>query len=164
MAEWLALRVEGNLLAAAQEVEILLLRGPGRLEVEALEASVADSARYSVFDLADAALAGNAARGLRILDLLRGEGAAEPLVLWALIREIRLVADWSRKAAAAGRRPRWWAGAGTSGKNAGPCTWAPCSGGPGPTIWPCWAYAPWRTGPSRACIRGTPGRCWKTSP
>ncbi len=93
VAEWLALRVEGNLLAAAQEVEkLLLLRGPGRLEVEALEASVADSARYSVFDLADAALAGNAARGLRILDLLRGEGAAEPLVLWALIREIRLVA------------------------------------------------------------------------
>lgn len=92
VCEWLAERVEGNLLAAAQEVEkLLLLHGPGDLDLERLRASIADSARYSIFDLAEAALAGDAARCLRILEALRAEGTPEPLALWALLREVRLV-------------------------------------------------------------------------
>lgn len=93
VAEWLAERVEGNLLAGAQEVEkLLLLQEPGPLSLEQMMAAASDSARYSVFDLADSALAGNAARCLRVLHTLRGEGTPEPLALWALTKEIRLLA------------------------------------------------------------------------
>ncbi len=93
VAEWLAGRVEGNLLAAAQEVErLLLLRGPGPLALEDLGRMVADSARYSVFDFSDALLAGDAARALHVLRGLREEGEAPVLVLWALARDLRLLA------------------------------------------------------------------------
>lgn len=93
VADWLAERVEGNLLAGAQEVEkLLLLQGPGALSLEQMMAAASDSARYSVFDLADSALAGNAARCLRVLHTLQGEGTPEPLALWALTKEIRLLA------------------------------------------------------------------------
>lgn len=86
-------RVEGNLLAADQEVSKLSLAlDPGPLDAEGLLAAISDSARYSVFDLADAALAGDAARAERILAVLKAEGAAEPLVLWALAREVRKLA------------------------------------------------------------------------
>ncbi len=86
----LAERAEGNLLAAAQEVEKLrLLYGEGELDAGAVERAVVGSARYSVFDLADAALGGDAARSARILDGLRGEGVEPILVLWALAREVR---------------------------------------------------------------------------
>jgi len=96
VAAWLAERVEGNLLAAAQEVEkLLLLQEPGPLSLEQITAAAADSARYSVFDLADSALAGNAARCLRVLHVLRGEGTPEPLALWALAKEVRLLAGVS---------------------------------------------------------------------
>jgi len=64
----LAERVEGNRLAAAQEIEKLkLLREPGPLDAQALLASVADNARYDLFDLTDAALAGDRARADRVL-------------------------------------------------------------------------------------------------
>ncbi len=89
----LADRVEGNLLAAAQEIEkLLLLHSGGPLGADELEQAVADSARYDVFKLVDAALEGKTARVLRILGGLKGEGAAEPVVLWALVREIRTLA------------------------------------------------------------------------
>jgi DNA polymerase III subunit delta len=89
----LADRVEGNLLAAAQEIDKLALLHPvGALSAEELEQAVADSARYDVFKLVDAALEGKTARVLRILHGLQGEGAAEPIVLWALVREIRTLA------------------------------------------------------------------------
>lgn len=93
VAAWLAERVEGNLLAAAQEVEkLLLLQGPGPLDMAQLQAAVSDSARYTVFDLADSALLGDAARCIRILQTLKGEGAPDVLALWALTKETRLLA------------------------------------------------------------------------
>ena len=93
VAAWLAERLEGNLLASAQEVEkLLLLQGPGPLSLEQTLEAVSDSAHYSVFDLADSAVDGQAARCVRILRALRGEGTANALVLWALIKEVRLLA------------------------------------------------------------------------
>ncbi len=89
----LAERVEGNLLAAEQEItKLKLLREPGALDAEALLAAVNDSARYDLFDLTDAALAGDRARVDRVLRGLAAEGTAEPLVLWVLAREIRKLA------------------------------------------------------------------------
>ena len=89
----LAERVEGNLLAAAQEIEkLLLLNGPGPVDAATLTAAVADSARFDIFTLVDGTLTGDAARSARILDALRGEGVEPVLVLWALAREIRALA------------------------------------------------------------------------
>ena len=93
VAAWLAERVEGNLLAAAQEVEkLLLLQNPGPLDMTHLRTAVSDSARYTVFDLADSALEGNAARCIRVLQTLKGEGTPDVLALWALTKETRLLA------------------------------------------------------------------------
>jgi DNA polymerase-3 subunit delta len=93
-AELLAERVEGNLLAAQQEIEKLaLLERSGRVDLDAVQAAVANSARYDVFQLGEAALAGDAPRTLRILEGLRAEGAEPPLVLWAVCRELRALAD-----------------------------------------------------------------------
>lgn len=87
-------RVEGNLLAAAQEVDkLLLLNGEGVLSAEQVEAAVADSARFDVFGLVDAALVGDVPRLTRMLDGLRGEGVEPILVSWALTRELRSLAD-----------------------------------------------------------------------
>jgi DNA polymerase III subunit delta len=83
-------RVEGNLLAAHQEIEKLrLLHGEGELDAEAVRDAVADSARYDIFKLADAAVGGDLGRALRILSGLRGEGVAIPQILWPLSREVR---------------------------------------------------------------------------
>lgn len=93
-ARLIAERVEGNLLAAAQEVDkLVLLNGEGALSAEQVEAAVADSARFDVFGLVDAVLIGNVSRLTRMLDGLRGEGVEPILVLWALTREIRSLAD-----------------------------------------------------------------------
>lgn len=92
----LADRVEGNLLAARQEIEkLLLLHGPGPLDADQLATAVADSARYDVFELVDSALRGDGARVLHILDGLRAEGIAPAVVLWALHREARALATMS---------------------------------------------------------------------
>jgi DNA polymerase-3 subunit delta len=93
-AALLAERVEGNLLAAHQEIEMLaLLHARGKVSIEDVQAAVANSARYDVFQLGEAALAGDAARSLRILEGLRAEGAEAPLVLWSLCRELRGLAE-----------------------------------------------------------------------
>lgn len=90
--ELLAQRIEGNLLAAAQEIDkLVLLQGEGPVDVDTVRASVSDSARYDVFQLVDAALAGDAARALRMLDGLKAEGEAPALVIWALARELRML-------------------------------------------------------------------------
>ncbi|MEO9078188.1 MAG: DNA polymerase III subunit delta [Rhodanobacter sp.] len=74
-AALLAERVEGNLLAAAQEIDkLVVLHGEGRIDATEMENLVADSARYDVFKLTDAAFAGDAARALRVLAGLRSEG------------------------------------------------------------------------------------------
>ena len=82
-------RVEGNLLAAAQEIDKLALNGAGPGDAEAVLEVVADSARFDVFDLAEAALDGDSRRVARILDELRATGTEPTLVLWALAREAR---------------------------------------------------------------------------
>ena len=92
--ELLAARVEGNLLAAKQEIDkLVLLAADGRVTSEAVRAAVADGARFDVFQLADAALAGDANRAIRILRHLEQEGTGATLVLWSLVREITLLAE-----------------------------------------------------------------------
>jgi DNA polymerase-3 subunit delta len=88
----LAERTEGNLLAAAQEIDkLVLLVGEATLDVEALEASVADDARFDAFRLTDAAIGGDAARALRMVEGLRAEGAeAIPLLGW-LLNQLRVL-------------------------------------------------------------------------
>lgn len=83
-------RTEGNLLAAAQTVEKLRLLHPDAApSVADVAAVVSDSARYSVFDLADAVLNGDAARSARLVLGLQAEGVAESIVLWALQKDLR---------------------------------------------------------------------------
>ena len=85
-------RVEGNLLAAAQEIEKLaLLAGDQPLTVDRVLAAVGDSARYSIYDFVDAALRGQPERVARILNGLRGEGVEPVLANWALHRELRVL-------------------------------------------------------------------------
>jgi DNA polymerase III subunit delta len=102
--EILAARTEGNLLAAQQELEKLALAGyAGAITPEMLLASVADSARFDVFALGEAALAADAPRALHMLAGLRAEGAEPTLVLWALNKAARDI--WG--AHAGGGAPAW---------------------------------------------------------
>lgn len=83
-------RVEGNLLAAHQELQKLALLYPqGVLSFEQVESAVLNVARYDVFRLGEAVLAGQTARVLRMLDGLRAEGEAPVLVHWTLAEDIR---------------------------------------------------------------------------
>ena len=83
-------RVEGNLLAAHQEIQKLALLYPaGELSFEQIEAAVLNVARYDVFKLGEAVLAGQVARAMRMLDGLRAEGEAAVLVHWTLAEDIR---------------------------------------------------------------------------
>lgn len=92
-AALLAERVEGNLLAAYQEVEKLaLLLPPGPVTTEVVLDAVADSARYDVLQLGEAAMRGATVRALRILDGLRGEGIDATLVLWAVNKDLQWIA------------------------------------------------------------------------
>ncbi len=86
-------RVEGNLLAAGQEIEKLrLLLGEGKVTADDVNKAVADSSRYDVYKLTDAALAGDAPRAVRILGGLKAEGVQPVIVMWALTRELRTLA------------------------------------------------------------------------
>ena len=86
----LAERAEGNLLAASQEVEkLVLLHQGGAVDAQAVAYCVTDSARYDVYALVDASLEGQTKRVLRMLEGLRAEGTEPILVLWALSRELR---------------------------------------------------------------------------
>jgi len=86
-------RVEGNLMAAYQEVQKLaLLFGAGPLRFEEVKQAVVDVARFNVFDIGAALLRGDRAHFVRILDGLQAEGAAAPLVLWAIAEEARTLA------------------------------------------------------------------------
>ena len=96
-------RVEGNLLAAHQEIEKLgLLYPAGELSFEQIEAAVLNVARYDVFKLGEAVLAGQVARALRMLDGLQAEGEAAVLVHWTLSEDIRALKR-ARDALAAGK-------------------------------------------------------------
>lgn len=85
-------RVEGNLLAAAQEIDKLaLLVGAASLTEASILAAVGDSARYNIYALVDAALLGEPLRVWRMLDGLRAEGVEPVLINWALHREVRIL-------------------------------------------------------------------------
>ena len=119
--ELLAARTEGNLLAAQQELsKLTLLTSGSRATADTVLASVGDSARFDVFQLAEAALAAETPRALRVLAGLRAEGTEPTLVLWALTKALRdawnarggapRAANWQRQSAAlaraAARAPR----------------------------------------------------------
>jgi DNA polymerase III subunit delta len=96
-------RVEGNLLAAHQEIQKLGLLFPaGELSFEQIESAVLSVARYDVFKLGEAVLAGQVERALRMLDGLQAEGEAAVLVHWTLSEDIRSLKR-VRDAMAAGR-------------------------------------------------------------
>jgi DNA polymerase-3 subunit delta len=99
----LAERVEGNLLAAAQEIEKLALLADGQpLDAARMEALVADSARYDVFRLIDAAMNGHPAQVSRILRGLRAEGEVVPALMGMLVKEFHRVAAIARVKARGG--------------------------------------------------------------
>ncbi len=105
--EVLAERTEGNLLAAHQELEKLRMLAPqGEINADSILASVADSARFDVFQLGESVLAGESERALRMLAGLRAEGVEATLVLWALTKAVRDL--WSCVTAAPGTRPKVW--------------------------------------------------------
>jgi DNA polymerase-3 subunit delta len=91
--QFIADSVEGNLLAAHQEIQKLgLLFPPGELASDAVCSAVLNVARYDAFKLNEAMLAGDKARLARMLDGLKSEGEAPPKILWVLAEEIRAVA------------------------------------------------------------------------
>ena len=101
--QFFADRVEGNLLAAHQEIQKLALLFPeGELSLEQVESAVLNVARYDVFKLSEAVLGGQAARVQRMLDGLQAEGEAEVLVHYALAEDIRALKR-VKDAIAAGR-------------------------------------------------------------
>ena len=88
--QFIAERVEGNLLAAHQEIQKLaLLYPPGKLSMAQIREAVLNVARYDIDDVRDALLAGDLARLTRTLNGLQQEGEAPPLLLWAMTEEIR---------------------------------------------------------------------------
>ncbi len=98
-AKRLAEQVEGNLLAASQEIEKLgLLQTTRTIDLPAIEQAVTDNARFDIFSLVECALAGNSQRCIRILDNLCADDTEPLLVLWALTREIRTLAELAKQA------------------------------------------------------------------
>ncbi|WP_437882729.1 DNA polymerase III subunit delta [Pseudomonas sp. LRF_L74] len=115
--ELIATRVEGNLLAAAQEIEKLKLLAEGnQIDAATVQAAVADSARYDVFGLIEAVLNGESSHALRMLEGLRGEGQEALFIVAMLARELRQLASIAQqysqgvpleKAFSSARPPIW---------------------------------------------------------
>ena len=83
-------QVEGNLIAAHQEIQKLALLYPaGQLSEEQIRSAVLKVARYDIFELTESMLSGDAARLNRMLDGLQGEGEPLPLILWSVSDELR---------------------------------------------------------------------------
>jgi DNA polymerase-3 subunit delta len=111
-AQLIAERVEGNLLAAKQELDkFSLLNLPNPLTAETLLENITDQSRFNPFDLGDALLDGDRSRAGHLLQRLREEGVDAILILWVLSRELRLLATLDEPAAIdrlpvpKGRRP-----------------------------------------------------------
>jgi DNA polymerase-3 subunit delta len=91
--QFLADSVEGNLLAAHQEIQKLALLAPqGELPFETVRDAVLNVARYDAGDLTASMLSGDRPRLVRVLEGLRGEGEAEARLVWIVAEEIRAVA------------------------------------------------------------------------
>ena len=96
----LADRVEGNLLAAVQEIEKLKLLAPeGRVDADTMSAVVADSARYNLFEFIDKMLMGDAQSAAQSLRGLQNEGTEPIPLLWAITRELRILVKASEQVA-----------------------------------------------------------------
>ncbi len=103
--QFLVERVEGNLLAAWQEIQKLALLYPeGTLTEEQVRNAVLDVARYDVFQVSEAMLGRDTARFIRMMDGLKGEGTPLPLLLWVFVDEIRMLLR-CRQALDTGMRP-----------------------------------------------------------
>ena len=90
--EFIAEQVEGNLIAAHQEIQKLgLLYPAGQLSEEQIRSAILKVARYNVFELSEAMLAGDLPRINRMLDGLKGEGEPLVLILWSVTEELRLL-------------------------------------------------------------------------
>jgi DNA polymerase-3 subunit delta len=88
--QFMADQVEGNLIAAHQEIQKLALLYPaGQLSEEQIRSAVLKVARYDIFELTESILSGDAARLNRMLDGLQGEGEPLPLILWSVSDELR---------------------------------------------------------------------------
>ncbi|AIF47421.1 DNA polymerase III subunit delta [Dyella japonica A8] len=110
-AALLAERVEGNLLAAAQEIDkLVVLHGQGKIDAQEMENLVADSARYDAFKLTDAAFAGEGGRALRILAGLHAEGEELIGLMGWLVNQLQLALRLAnaRDFAAQARAERLW--------------------------------------------------------
>ena len=89
---YISQHVEGNLLAADQEIEKLyLLLGPGKITYADVAEAITSQSRYSVFELVDVLLGGNAKRAIKIITGLKAEGIVPVVVNWALAKDIRLL-------------------------------------------------------------------------
>jgi len=113
--EFIADKVEGNLLAAHQEVAKLgLLYPAGELTLEQVTDSVLNVARYDVFQLPLAMLSGDAARVRKTMIGLEAEGEAIPLILWVIVEELRMLlrikahVEAGRPFSTAARENRLW--------------------------------------------------------
>lgn len=101
--ERLVERVEGNLLAAAQEIDKLALLSDGEsIDLARMESYVADAARFDIFRLLDATLNGQPAQALRMLHGLRAEGEAVPALMGMLVMELQRAAALARVQAKGG--------------------------------------------------------------
>lgn len=90
--EFIADQVEGNLIAAHQEIQKMgLLYPTGKLTDEQIRTAILKVARYNVFELTEAMLAGDLPRLNRMLDGLKGEGEPLVLILWSVTEELRLL-------------------------------------------------------------------------
>ena len=90
--QFIADQVEGNLIAAHQEIlKLGLLYPVGKLSEEQIRSSILKVARYNVFELTEAMLAGDLARLNRMLDGLKGEGEPLVLILWSVTEELRIL-------------------------------------------------------------------------
>jgi len=93
VADALAEQTEGNVLAAAQEIDKLqVLASDGAVTMVLLEQSLADQARFDVYALTDAALLGDFNRVLRIKRRLKSEGVEPVILVWSLVKEVRTLA------------------------------------------------------------------------
>ncbi|WP_199100811.1 DNA polymerase III subunit delta [Dyella sp. ASV21] len=110
-AALLAERVEGNLLAAAQEIDkLVVLHGQGKIDAAEMENLVADSARYDAFKLTDAAFAGDGGRALHILHGLHAEGDELIALMGWLVNQLQLALRLAnaRDFAAQAKAERLW--------------------------------------------------------
>jgi DNA polymerase III subunit delta len=98
-AQWLAVKTEGNLLAAQQELlKLALLCPAGDVCLDAVQEAVLDVARYDIQQFSQALLVGDAVRALKILDGLAAEKEALPLIVWQASEVLRMVARGSARA------------------------------------------------------------------